>query len=82
MKRTKVRFLVEAGEEGCAGPCVLAVFPETESPGVVECYAPLGQHGVAHPDYVRTLKPAAKEQYEPLAKELASAGYDLEIEGE
>lgn len=82
MKRTKVRFLVEAGEEGGGGPCVLAVFPETESPGVVECYASLGQHAVAHPDYVRTLKPAAKEQYEPLAKELASAGYDLEIEGE
>ena len=81
MKRTKVRFLVEAGEEG-SGPCVLAVFPETESPGVVECYASLGQHGVAHPDYVRTLKPAAKEQYEPHAKELASAGYDLEVEGE
>lgn len=81
MKRTKVRFLVEASEEG-GGPCVLAVFPETESPGVVECYASLGQHAVAHPDYVRTLKPAAKEQYEPLAKELASAGYDLEIEGE
>ena len=81
MKWTKVRFQVEAGEEG-GGPCVLAVFPETESPGVVACYARLGQHAVAHPDYVRKLKPAAKEQYEPLAKELASAGYDLEVEGE
>jgi len=82
VKRTKVRFLIETDEEGGVSPYVLAVFPETESPGVVDCYAHMGQHGVAHPDYVRTLKPATKEQYEPLVRELAAVGYDLEIEGE
>jgi len=82
VRKTRVRFLTEVDEEAGVSPTVLAVFPETESPGYVECYASLGQHGSAHPDYVKTLASAEKEAYWPLVRELASIGYDLEIENE
>jgi len=80
VKKARVRFLTETDEDG--RKTVLAVFPETESKGYVECYASLGQHGAAHPDYVKTLRPAPEEAYAPLVRELASVGYDLEIENE
>lgn len=61
-------------EEHTGEKSVLAVFTDTKSPGVVDCYAHPGQHGVAHPDYAESLPKATKEQYEPLVRELAAIG--------
>lgn len=61
---------------------VLALFPEILSnrSGDVTSYMHVGQHGGA--DYshcVAITALATPEQYGPLARELSSIGYDLEI---
>ena len=72
----KVLFLVhpDAKDE------VLAYWPNVEaSPGFRMCYAHIGQHGSASPEYARECRKATKKEYEELKNELLSVGYELEI---
>ena len=77
--KTYVRFVIFKGE-------VLAVFMRTSADvrcdyrgyWVRSCYARVGQHGECY-DGMQKRKPATKEQYAPLAKELESLGYNLVI---
>ena len=70
---TKVEFYVE-GEGG-----VVAIFPEIKDGIFFTCYSHIGQHSLAHPDYVKGLKKATPEQYADLKNELVNLiGYKFE----
>lgn len=60
---------------------VLALFPKEEyGGGLCMSYQRIGQHGGA--DYshcINITKPAKESEYSPLAKELKSIGYELNI---
>jgi hypothetical protein len=60
---------------------IMALFPHLpESRGLCSCYVHMGQHSSA--DYahcVRRSRPATPSEYEPLARELRSIGYTLDI---
>lgn len=73
--KTTVRFYVESD----GSP--LAYFPkETYNGGAAKCcYSHIGQHSACHPDYIRKMKKATPQQYQPLKKELESIGYNLLI---
>lgn len=53
---------------------ILAVFPTLyETGNTVTCYAHIGQHGAASPDYIlHDTTPAAPDEYAPLLAELRS----------
>jgi len=71
---TKVIFFKEEGEP-------LAVFPELkDGNNNLQCYARIGQHSVAHKDYIKTL-PVIREpkEYNGLKRELTELGYTLKI---
>ena len=73
--QTTVRFYVESD----GSP--LAYFPkETYNGGAAKCcYSNRRQDQPCHPDYIRKMKKATPEQYEPLKQELESIGYNLLI---
>ena len=61
----------------------LAVFPDIveDLKGNVRCYAHVGQHSTASPDYYQELELA--DDYQDLLEELESIGYDdLEVKNE
>lgn len=59
---------------------VTAVFPYvTETCSDVACYAHVGQHSTCCFDYVGISKPATKDEYLPLKKELESIGYEVNV---
>jgi hypothetical protein len=66
MKPESLPVLFRMGE----GECV-AVFPTLEDrPGIVTCYAHIGQHGSCSRDWYFGTKKATPEQYAPLLAEL------------
>ncbi len=78
--KTKVIFRTTRGKN----PEVMAIFPEIPSDRRgYECafYCHVGQHGGGdRHGLIRVSKPAKKEEFEPLLKELGRVGYtDLEI---
>lgn len=60
---------------------IIALFPdEVDSPGYINSYQHVGQHGSA--DYntvMRMTKPAKPSEYAELKEELESMGYNLEV---
>lgn len=63
---------------------ITAVFPTVPGtvgdPDSMECYAHIGQHGTCSVDWYREkTRPARVEEYAPLARELESLGYRLDI---
>lgn len=80
-EKTKVVFYVENNEADKVPDNALAVFPEiiTDRKGNLLCYAHLGQHSAAAPDYVKELRPATPAEYADLKSELESIGYNLEV---
>lgn len=86
--KTKVQFYVEPG----VAKDVLAVFPDERRrdymPGggkpdvLVTCYSHVGQHSACSAEYLKGLRRATPGEYARLAKELASIGYFLDVEGE
>ena len=59
---------------------ILAYFPRTLHNAMsMTCYAHIGQHSQAAPEYVRKLKKATPEQYADLKAELESIGYNLTV---
>jgi hypothetical protein len=62
----------------CEGE-VTAVFPTLPgdmSEYTMTCYAHVGQHGIAHEQWVRSAKPAKPSEYADLLRELRGIGYD------
>lgn len=59
---------------------ILALFPDHKEsrPDTIGCYARVGQHGNAHPSFMRR-KRATPDQYSALARELEGLGYNLTI---
>lgn len=65
--------------EGWKGD-VVAVFPTmAERPGVVTCYAHIGQHGSCDRAWYVTTRAAKPDEYRALKSELESIGYDLRV---
>ena len=61
---------------------IIALFPRlpgTNDPYTCESYMHFGQHGSADPAIVNITKLATPAEYTPLAKELRSIGYKLDI---
>ena len=60
---------------------IIALFPAlpgTNDPNTCESYMHVGQHSSADTDLVQSTKPAKKEKYQSLKRELESIGYKLE----
>ena len=78
MSKTKVKFLIERDVNG-----VLAYFPEinhNHSGTEKEAYAHVGQHSGCSIEYAHECRPATKDEYADLRKELTdSVGYDLHV---
>ena len=73
--KTKVIFRMEGRGKNAA--CV-ALFPRdagTNDPYTCSCYAHLGQHASASPEYMRRSVPATPEQYADLKRELEAHPY-------
>lgn len=71
--KTPVQFRILRGE-------VLAVFPyDVHKNTNVTCYAHIGQHSTCDVFINSFSKPATKDEYNELFKELESIGYDLQI---
>lgn len=60
---------------------VVALFPKLiwNNAGDIASYMHVGQHAGANRCIVNDTKPATRQEYEELYKELKSIGYDLEI---
>jgi len=70
---TKVEFYVEGEGD------VVAIFPEIKDGIFFACYYRIGQHSLAHPDYIKGLKKATTEEYADLKSELVNLiGYKFE----
>ena len=77
--KTRVLFVFPKYPDGSRE--VLALFPDISWTGKrsdITCYAHIGQHGCACSSFLKRVK-AMREQYAPLARELESIGYNLEI---
>jgi hypothetical protein len=70
LPHTNVSFFIEKDSDNE----VFAFFPDEKM-----SYAHIGQHSACSIEYVNECKPATREQYEPLAQELRSIGYELNI---
>jgi hypothetical protein len=84
MDKTKVIFLREPYPDymdSMRGEVEIgAFFPEEpQSFNTILCYAHVGQHSGASRDYMKSLEPATKNEYQSLLDELQSIGYELEI---
>jgi len=81
MERETVMVLFRVDKHGEFKGNVTAVFPEMEgSPGMMTCYAHVGQHSSCSLGWMREkTRPAKPEEYKNLANELRSIGYDLVI---
>lgn len=63
--------------EGPDASDIVAIFPTLPgSPGMMTCYAHLGQHSSCSPRYIHDTKPARPEEYADLERELQRIGYD------
>jgi hypothetical protein len=60
---------------------VIAIFPDLEwdTQGNVTSYMHIGQHGACDTDLINELEKASESEYKPLADELESIGYKLDI---
>lgn len=77
--KTRVLFVYPQYPDGDRE--LLALFPDIPWTGKrfdITCYAHNGQHGSACLSFLKRAK-ATKEQYAPLARELESIGYNLDI---
>lgn len=62
------------------GDNITAVFPTLPgSPGLMSCYAHIGQHSSCSRDWLRTTRPAKPEEYASLKRELESAPYRYQL---
>jgi len=69
----RVIFRVIRGE-------VNAFMPDSEAnPGMILCYAHLGQHSEAYMDYYRLGRPAKPHEYQELKDELGRIGYRVKV---
>jgi hypothetical protein len=72
-KEDRVIFKVIRGE-------VNAFMPDSEAnPGMILCYAHLGQHSEASMDYYRLGRPAKPHEYQELKDELGRIGYRVKV---
>lgn len=72
-----VKFLIERDEP----KTVWAYFPyDDEGNGKKGCYAHVGQHSIASPEYAAECKPATTKQYADLKKELEAYPYNYKLE--
>ena len=80
METTNVKFYLSKQTEDF-DPEVYAVFVDNKYPydnNMFECYATIGQHALAHIDYINESTLATKEQYQELYNELTNiVGYNL-----
>ncbi len=60
---------------------IFAYFPKLKADlnGCKTSYSHVGQHSACSPAYEKESRPATKEEYLPLKKELESIGYNLKI---
>ena len=81
IEREEVMVLFRVDRYGDFKGDVTAVFPELEaSPGMMTCYAHIGQHSSCSLGWYREkTRPAKPEEYKDLASELRRIGYDLKI---
>jgi hypothetical protein len=59
---------------------IIALFPHEKDGHYCECYMRIGQHSNA--DYshcIKITRPATKEEFTKLARELESIGYNLDV---
>lgn len=80
MAQTPVLFRIDTRPKAYDGPDdePIAVFPTIPgSPGMMTCYARVGQHGSAAYAWLadRTHRPATPKEYAPLLRELRRVGY-------
>ena len=81
MERTAVTF--RAVKKGDFKDDVTAVFLDMpEGPGMLTCYAHVGQHGTCSIEWIlQSTRPAKPDEYAALEKELHAIGYqNLRIE--
>lgn len=68
-----IEFFIDRDE-----PTVFAVmYDQPNGSDMYACYSHIGQHALAHVDYIKECKPATPEQYADLKRELVSIGYNL-----
>lgn len=59
---------------------ITAVMPfDAGSPGMMTCYAHIGQHSSCHIDWVKETFPASEEEYSALKAELTSAPFNYKF---
>lgn len=74
--------LFRADKRGQFKDSVTAVFPTLPgAPGMLMCYAHIGQHGDCSRDWLRDTRPATPDEFAALKRELESApfGYNLRV---
>lgn len=75
---TLVKFRVHPANED-----LFAYFPNLnyfrENNLTKQGYAHIGQHSPVSVDYIKETRPATREEFEPLKRELESIGYNLKI---
>jgi hypothetical protein len=80
METTKVKFYMSKPNRDSDSE-VYAVFVDKKYPydnNLIECYATIGQHALAHIDYINESTEATKDQYQELYNELTGmVGYNL-----
>ena len=80
-RKTLVRFLIRPKSEE-----LFAVFPQIKygfngyRNDLLVCYAHIGQHGSAAPEYIRECRKATEIEYKDLLNELTNqVGYNLRV---
>ena len=75
--KTKVKFLINERLDND----LIAYFPNdvADLKGNKTCYSQIGQHSACCIEYANECREATIDEFENLAKELKSIGYDLHI---